>query len=626
MAYREFRNEETYKAPETSGLFQHTMGTIGQQMAERAREKKVNRSAAERFKLDNDKGYYASDVDVLNENAKQITARAIHELKTRGQLSGETVLMMQDHEALANKSKIDYDLATKARAMMKEIGSKDEFYNGGTLDDGKLGKDELALQDAEYNGSISERNQRIQNVLRNIGGIDTFNKGKFVAKHIQQQKLNKMQNITDQSGVKTTKMTSAIFMKPDGTPGITDNHIVEMFNKDPRVEQWYTKEVDSQLGSEVKRMKALGNDPRVSWMKGMSDEDIKAAIIENPSLNLINGTPFGQRKKELAKKDLEVGQDINKSTSVDYSDSYGATGGKFNNTKIGYQPTFIDQAVNFKSINGAKQAGTVGADLTYIDKGAPLKFVTNSPIRANTGTGEVDTKASDNMEFNLRNYGLYVYDQKGQLYPLQGKSIDELKASIDAIPDRYFSDTAAHPLNPEMSIGLNGFAINKSKLINQSLDKRSQLAEEYNKAMDSGDEIRAQQIKSRMEQVDKLRNMAGNADVDDMELLLAGKQLGISGVQNDMIVKAGDQDFAKLKTITNGLDLRNPEKWTSDMIELNDYYKQRVAKAKTNPQPEVKPKTTTKKKVAGVPQVGDKRGGYEFLGGDPSKPESWKKL
>ncbi len=321
------------------------------------------------------------------------------------------------------------------------------------------------------------------------------------------------------------------------------------------------------------------------------------------------------------------------STSIDYSDQAGATGGKFNNTKIGYQPTFVDQAINFKSLNGAKQAGTVGADLTYIDKGGPLKFITNSPIRANTGTGQVDTKASDNMEFNLRNYGLYLYDDKGQLYPLQGKNLDELKAGIDAIPDRYFTQNSTsnpHPLSPEMSIGLNGFAINKSKLINQSLEKRSELAGKYNEAMDAGDEIGAQQIKNRMDQIDKLRNMAANGDVDDLDLLMSGKQLGISGVQNDMIVKAGDQDLAKIKTMTNGLDLKNQDKWTDEMRDLNDYYKARYQKAKTTQSAPAKPAATTttvtKAKAPAAPKKGFKQGGYEFLGGDPAKAENWKKL
>lgn len=622
MAYREFEDENTYAAPETNGFLAHTIGTIHNQLQEKARQKKEFRTAAQKFKMDVGKAAYTSDQEVLNEDAKNITARAIHELKNTGQLSGETALAMQDHESMLNKSIIDKKLADQVRAKIKEHGDNPKNYYNGKVD-------EDALMKAEYEGPISERQDRIQAVAKNLASIDTFNKGKFVADHIQRQKLNKMQSVTDQSGVKTTKMTSAIFMKPDGTPGVTDSHVVEMFNEDPRVEQWYSREVDKQLDSEISRMKALGNDPRISWMKGMQDQDIKSAIIENPSLNMINGTPFGQRKKELARQDLSVGQDINRSTSIDYSDQAGATGGKFNNTKIGYQPTFIDQAINFKSLNGSRQAGTVGADLTYIDKGGPLKFVTNSPIRANTGTGQVDTKASDNMEFNLRNYGLYVYDDKGRLYPLEGKSIDDLKKNIDAIPDRYFSQNDPnnpHPLNPEMSIGLNGFAVNKSKLINQSLEKKSELAGKYNDAVDAGDEIQAQQIKSRMDQIDKLRNMASNGDVDDLDLLMSGKQLGISGVQNDMIIKAGDQDLAKLKTMTNGLDLKNQDKWTDEMREVNDYYKARAAKAKSSPQPESKKPADTKPKTPSAPKKGDKRGGYEFLGGDPSKPESWKKV
>jgi hypothetical protein len=177
-----------------------------------------------------------------------------------------------------------------------------------------------------------------------------------------------------------------------------------------------------------------------------------------------------------------------------------------------------------------------------------------------------------------------------------------------------------------MSIGLNGYAINKSKLINQSLDKKSELAGKYNDAVEAGDEIQAQQIKSRMDQIDKLRTMASNGDVDDLDLLMSGKQLGITGLQNDMIVKAGDQDFSKLKTITNGLDLRNQDSWTDDMRELNDYFKAKAQKARSTPAEETRPKADTKTKTPNSPTVGTVKNGYKFLGGDPSKPESWKKM
>jgi len=585
--YRTFRNEPTYEAPDVSHVLANTMGTLHQIMRENALDRKARRTAAERFKLDSVKGHYASDRDALDESAREITGRAIKELRDHGQLSAETALMMEDRKSLADRSRIDYETAKNIRNQIKERSIRDKYYDG-KVDDDKLIK-------AEYDGGISDRNDRIQAVAGQLGQIDTFNKSRFLADYIQKQKLNTLTNVTEKSGVKNTKMTSAIFMKPDGTPGVTDEHVIDYFNSDPRLDEHYTMQVDKQLGNEIKKMRSLGNDDRVSWLKGMDDEEAKAALIEHPELNIVNGTPLAERKKELAKSDLSAGQDLNRKTAVDYSDQYGANGGKFNNTKIGYQPTTISQAINFKTINGAKQVGTVGADLTYIDKGAPIKFVTNTPIRANVGTGEVDTKASDNLEFNLTNYGLYIYDDKGQLYPISGNNIEEMKSSIDAIPDRYFDKNATHPLNPQMSVGLNGYAINKSKLINQSLQKASSLAEEYNKAVDSGDDIKAGQLQKRMTEIDKIRSMAGNADVDDLQLLMTGKQLGISGIQNDYIIKASDQDLAKLRSITNGLDLRDENKWTDDMRELNEHYRQRYQKASSSV--ETKPKQTAKSKV-----------------------------
>lgn len=586
MAYRTFRNEPTYEAPDVSNLLANTMGTIHQVITENTREKRARRTAAERFKVDNAKGYYETDRDALDESAKQITSRAISEIRNNGQISAETALMMEDRKGLADRSRIDYDTAKNIRGQIKEMSLRDPYYNGD-VDNAKLVK-------AEYDGTISDRNERLQAVAGQLKNIDTFNKSKFLANYIQKQKLNTMQTVSEKSGVKNTKMTSAIFMKPDGTPGVTDAHVIDYFNSDPRLDEFYTMEVDKQLGGEIKRMRALGNDERVAWMKDMHDEDVKAALIEHPELNIVNGTPLSERKKELAVSDLSAGQDINRKTAVDYSDQYGANGGKFNNTKIGYQPTVISQAINFKTLNGAKNVGTVGADLTYIDKGGPIKFVTNTPIRANVGTGEVDTKASDNLEFNLTNYGLYIYDDKGQLYPIQGNNVEEMKASIDAIPDRYFEKSATHPLNPQMSVGLNGYAINKSKLINQSLQKAGSLADEYNKAVDAGDDIKAAQIQKRMGEIEKIRAMAGNGDVDDLQLLLAGKQLGISGIQNDYVIKASDQDLSKIRSITNGLDLRDQSKWTEDMRELNDHYKQRFESARAESKPassEKKPKT-----------------------------------
>lgn len=587
MAYREFHSEPTYEAPEISGLLNNTLDTLQSVMMQKVQERRQNRAAAQRFKLDSQKGFYASDQDALDDVAKTITQRAVNELRNSGNLSSDTSLMMEDYKGLANRSKIDYDTAQNVRKQITALAGKDKYYNPKSDND--------RLINAEYEGGIDGRNDRIQGVAQSIGGLETFNKGRFLSDYIQQQKLNTLQQVTDQSGVKTTKMTSSIFMKPDGQPGVTDTHIVDYINRDPRIEQWYNNEADKQLTGEVTRMRALGNDPRVAWMKDMSDEDVKTALVENPSLNVINSTPFAARKKELARQDLEAAQDLNRKTAIDYSDQYNANGGKFKNTKIGYQPTNIQQAINFKTLNGARNAGTVGADLTYVDKGGPIKFVTNSPIRANVGTGQVDTKASDNVEFNLSNYGLQIYDDKGQLYPMQGNNLDELKKSIDAIPDRYFDPNSAHPIS-EMAVALNGYAVNKSKLINQSLDKRGQLAEQYNTALDDGDEIKAGQLQSRMNQIDQLRSMSGNADVDDLQLLLLGKQLGISGIQNDLIVKATDQDFSKLKTITNGLDLRNRESWTEDMKELKAHFDKRKAEAQQALQSPAKPKPKPKSK------------------------------
>lgn len=573
MAYRTFRNEKYYEAPNVDP-FASTIGTINHMITERIRDKRLNLQAAQRFKLDKGKGYYATDEDMLNQQARAITTQAVVELRKTGQISADTALAMEDHKTLANRSKIDYDTANNIRKQIKENSVRDKYYLGDV--------DNQKLIGAEYDGDISGRNDRIQEVASQLGGIDTFNKSKFLADHIQRQKLNTIQNVTDKSGMKTTRMTSAIFMRPDGTPGVTDQHVIDYFNSDARVDQWYNQAVDKQLDDDVKRMRALGNDSRVSWMKDMDDKDVKEAIIRNPGLDLINGTPFAERKKEMAMSDLNAGQDINRKVAVDYSDQYGANGGKFNNTKIGYQPTNIQQAINVRTLNGAKNIGTVGADLTYIDKGGPIKFVTNTPIRANVGTGESERKASDNLEFNLTNYGLYVYNDKGELYAIGGDSLQDMKNAIDAIPDDYFDSNKPHPLNPSMSIGLNGYAINKSKLINQSLGKLSSLAEEYNKAVDAGDEVKAASLKSRMDQVEKVRSMVGNADVDDIQLLLNGKQLGINGVQNDYIIKASDQDFAKLKSITNGLDLRDETKWTEDMRELNDHYRARYTAAREN--------------------------------------------
>lgn len=569
--FRTFRNEPTYEAPDVNSVLANTMGTVHQIIRENALDKKARRTAAERFKLDNVKGYYATDRDALDESAKQITSQAIHEIGKNGHVSAETALMMEDRKGLADRSRIDYETAKGIRGQVKEMALRDKYYNGD-VDNDKIIK-------AEYDGTISDRNDRLQAVAGQLKGIDTFNKSRFLADYIQRQKLNTMQSVSEKSGVKNTKMTSAIFMKPDGTPGVTDDHVIDYFNSDPRLDEHYTMQVDRQLGNEVKRMRGLGDDERVSWMKGMDDEDVKAALIENPSLNIVNGTPLGQRKKDLAKSDLSAGQDINRKTAVDYSDQYGANGGKFSNTKIGYQPTKISQAINFKTLNGAKNVGTVGADLTYIDKAGPIKFTTNTPVRANVGTGEVDTKASDNLEFNLTNYGLYIYDDKGQLMPIQGDNLEDMKKSIDAIPDQYFKKDSNHPLSPQMSVGLNGYAVNKTRLINQSLEKAGTLAEEYNKAVDSGDDIKAAQLQKRMGEIDKIRSMAGNGDVDDLQLMIAGKQLGISGIQNDYIIKASDQDMSKLRSITNGLDLRDQSKWTDDMRELNDHYVNRYNKA-----------------------------------------------
>ena len=102
--YRTFRNEAYYEAPGTTPFdgAQGLISNIFQNMRKRQDER---RRAADQFQYDLDKGAYENDTKILNEMAKNVTARAKNEIRTGGRVSIETDRLMKDGLAWQTMSK-----------------------------------------------------------------------------------------------------------------------------------------------------------------------------------------------------------------------------------------------------------------------------------------------------------------------------------------------------------------------------------------------------------------------------------------------------------------------------------------------------------------------------------------
>ncbi len=578
MAYRNFRYEKTFEAPDLSAI-DRTAAAIGSILATAGKRKQAQKNAANQFNYDLDKGAYESDTYILGDIAKQVTTRARDELRNYGRMSLDTEKMMKDGLAAQQASQ---NQMKRAQELNAAITSKaDKYYNPQPDIDLVRWATHGENNDIDYR----TRGERLAQAEQRIGGIETFKFDDYAADYVKKVgQQSKSQEFPLKSGGSKTIFDEASFWNQEtGKPGVTDGAAIKFLDSEERVREYYDNKINKELTDEIKSMKASG-DTRVAWMKGMSDVDIKNALINDPSKNLINDKDFGVRIREKAKVDLEERDRINSKISYTglQADTNGS-GGRWKNPNILHSDSINSFAQEARDVTTGKSGAvtTYGPGGRFTQKnGRALQVDTTNPVRTDTNRGITTRNNKGSVRLNMTGYQLMPVSSGMAPFVLKAPDPQGMIEEIQNMPLENFDPEGKVKLQPEMKIGLNGYTVNEAGVLNDIQDQLMNLSTQMHEAQKSGDKEKIGNIENMEFQLNELKEMVGSGDYDPRDLLLAGNKAGVRKIQQEWIIPADNSDIATIKNVTGGFDLRDKSYWNEDMKAVDAAYRARAEEAK----------------------------------------------
>lgn len=579
MAYRQFRNEATYEAPDLSYI-DNTVQAISNVFHQVAKEKSARRNAAEQFKFDLDGGAFDNDTKIIREGVKNVVVRARQEIRRTGRVSPETEALQHDFTTASTVSKNQMDRVKALRQNILDLRGRDPYYNP----DADLNKIRLATHGENNDVDYRTRGERLSEAENTIGGVDSFLFDKYRADYVKQVGKQSKRVTTGNENAKSTRYDQATFWDDKtGKPGVTPDHAIDYLNSDKRVSQYYDAEVNKQLVEEIKGMKNSG-DKRVSWMEGLSDAEIAAQLIDDPSKNIINKKDYGTRVQEMAMEDLKKADRINTEVSYDRRTDSDAnnSGGLWKNKNILHTNAINSFAQQAKSATtGAfEPVTTYGPGGRFTQKsGRPIQIDTSNPVRTDINRGITTKNNKGSLRLNLTGYQLMPVKKGGAPFALKSKTIDGMVEEINELPLEYFDPNGKVALQPSLKIGLNGYTINEAGVLGDVNDKTVDIASQIADARTAGDTEKLQMLQDMEFSLNELKSMIAG-DYNEQELILAANKAGIRKTKEDLIIPADDSDIATINNITAGFNLKDKSYWSTEMIQLQEAYQKRYNEAK----------------------------------------------
>jgi hypothetical protein len=594
MAYREFHYEKTYEAPDYSGFLDNATRSVSNLFQSIAAQNTQKQKNADQFNYDLSQGKFENDQKVLSEYANNVVGRGKQEILNNGKTSNETASMMNQGKSWQQMSQIQHEKAKSLQAEILARDTKDPYYDG-QIDLGKL---KVASNGENNEVNFLTRGDRLAETEKQIGGIDSFKYANYRADYVKNVGARSREATAGNPNATKTRYDEATFWDDlTGKPGVTDSRAIDYLNSDPqgRVNQFFDKKVNEQLESEIEKMKASG-DTRTSWMKGLSKEEIKNELINDPSKNIINKQDFGVRKRELAKTDLRDADRINSKVSVDYKADKNQNGGMYKNPNIVHDYSFhnskITAAIPGQSTSPYSNPGVGGV---LIQKsGKPITFTSNTPIRTDVNTGKVNKQKIGSVPFNMTSYQLQAFNSGGTPVALHGDTPEQFVENIKKLPLEWFDPNGKFKLQPELKVALLGYTVNQANMLNGANNQEQTLLNQISEARANGDDDTAKALETSLQNIQGVRSLIGSG-VDDYELAMASSKAGIRGVQINELIQASDADLANIRSITQGFDLTKPEYFSDDMQKAQQAYKERAQLAASSGYKSEKTKPTKKK-------------------------------
>lgn len=577
MAYRQFRNESTYEAPDYS-FIGNTAEAISGVFRQIGQEKAARRKAADQFKFDVDGGSFENDTKILNEGVKNVVTRARQEILRSGRVSPETESLMKDIQSYKTISNNQMDRVKSLRQNINDLAMRDSYYNP----DADLHKIRLATHGEDNDVDFRTRDERIAGIENSIGGVDSFHFKKYRADYVKEYGQRSKKVTTGNEFAKSTRYDQATFWDDKtGKPGVTADHAIDFLNSEKRVAQYYDRLVGEQLAQEIKGMKASG-DKRVEWMKGLSDEDIANELINDPSKNIVNKIPYGERAQQLAMEDLTKADRVNTEVAYDRKDTdTNNSGGRWKNKNIVHTDAINSFASGAKRISGeSSTVTTYGPGGRFSQKsGRPIQIETSNPIRTDIGRGITTRNNKGSIRMNLTGYQLMPMKDNSTPFLLESSSVGGMINEVSNLPFEYFDPNGEVRLQPELKIGMSGYVINEAGVLGDVNDKMFDISTRIAEAREKGDTEALGTLEDMEQDLNELKSMI-SGEYSEQELILAANRSGIRKTKTDMIIPADDSDLSNIRNLTIGFNLKDKSYWSPEMVELQEAYQKRYNEAR----------------------------------------------
>ena len=311
MAFRKFSQPTPMRAAKFEGMpnlissiQQNRLLTAKKKAAEDEAQQKVDKQIND---LDRSiaQGAYVQDQEAINELAKTGVNEYISDLNKTGRVSAETSELMQQSEIMANKSKKQFGEFQTMKTDALNISKNDPYFNY-TLADAKIRNEEVKTIDQRDANNVS------------LEGDEYFLFDKYKADYISEQNKTVKRPVFRDGKTAGHREVSGQFLDDKGNINVTDQDAQSFLNSEykEKLHDYYNSTLDAEYDTEVASIRAGGE----AWTKGLTHNEIKTALINNPELNTMDSRTFAERKLEMTKNDLREGARIDKLTNTNFVD------------------------------------------------------------------------------------------------------------------------------------------------------------------------------------------------------------------------------------------------------------------------------------------------------------------
>lgn len=517
MAYREFRNEETYKAPEIGDLMPRTLGVMDTAMKVKAQREQQNRSLQDNYKIANQYGYFPQNQNEIN-NDTQKAVQIMNAWKMNG---GQGIPpgvkeIMANTEAKGNRGRALWEALKQKEESVKALKVGDPYYKD---------TEDLKLIEKAYdpNLTLDQIEELTGQLAPGKNKLATFNEAKYLddaVKEIGEKSTGT--STTGENGVKFSNDYKGKLFLDDGTPGVSDKHVNNVLERNPDAKEYYTQKVLKDVGDEYQQILSgrvneipdteQGNSLKSLITHGYNDEAIQY-LREHPELNPINKKTEFERISDKVKPALKERESVQSKRESD-------VGNRIPNSNWG---------IGNKNATNASDGfdnGPMRVVLTKTGTGEnklPYVYV-KAGMRRNADTNEVTQGGDSSVPSIVKNYKWTAIGSDGAPMDIKFKNNDELEAQLKKMPLLERIKMSAAPV-------LNVKTVDKSTVLDIAYSyKLDQLKEESQKDPEGDVAKELPEIQKALDQINagesfnsQLIQKYFGADVVKNELIPVGK-------------------------------------------------------------------------------------------------------